>query len=738
MSPGSQNPLHLTRHGTKPTSAPPARARWQDSRPGGEEAVLRDDSLTSFEHSRGLFQQTLSDHQRSMTSQHQRALREIDSAYKNTPTIDSAYKNTPTDDYACRNMPTTSKHNTGSAYKSSPTSTANIGMVPPSADRNVAISGAVQGKVVENSMAGGVPSTVEKYVVENHAGNVSQNSSGVVVQSLSSGGGFISPDSIMSVDSLTTIPTDSCHVRGSVVRNLEARMSPMANGGQNTAVSLERHQLDGVGNLESRKSGKVNNCPDASSLSASPGREASPLPGATEKPGCDQISGTIQTSGVWTVGSGSPEGGRPVSHCDGTHPAYHQEAPKSEASDLNMGEQSGGKVYGDQCRTVFQNESAPVDPGRIGTSRIETDASGRNGVPENGAGQQEAPVKANVPNTSRWNGKPGNGTGVDGCGSLSGTTAADRGRHEAPKPQADVPKTSGKDGSGNGVDLNGEVVGLQPDHNQTEVNLGGCNSGKGGGAGENGIVSQNESVPVDPGGFGTRNGVPGNGAGLSSFFLHRNVTSPPNIAIVQPSVHHAVPQSTTVDHYIDNPSTQPSLVGTGPIDSLPAQDRYVSGCTVKTYPGGTVLENHQPVVSTLFSSSGAPAPPNTMTVLPPENGNGHLLPEPPETYRVSSLGEAATSSGTIFAIPPSYVTNSRMAEYQNRNLTSMPGFLGGKSPALDFPTSMCIADDIAYEEIPVDDTSSVSSITSDVAAAARSVAPAGWQNLVDFCVIMSH
>ena len=423
--------------------------------------------------------------------------------------------------------------------------------------------------------------------------------------------------------------------------------------------------------------------------------------------GCNQLSGGIVlTSGVRTVGLDSPEGGRPVSHCDdGTHPAYHREVPRSEASDLNMGN-------GDQCRTTPSDHS-----------------------------QHVAATKANVPNTVRWSGEPGNGTGMDRYVSSNETTLADHGRDEVPKPEADVPKTGGWSvGLGNGVGMNGGVTGLQTDRNQTEVNLGGWNVGTQNGAGVNGTISQSGTIPADHGRIGTsrivtdaggRNCVPGNGvsvngAGLSSFFLHRNITSPPNIAIVQPSVHTAMPQSTTVDHHIDNPGTQPSFVGpANPLDSLPVQDQNVCSCTDKTYQAGTLLKNHQQVVSVVFSSSAEPAPPSTMTVLPPENGADSLVPpKRPETYRISSSsGEAATSSATIFAIPPSYVTDSRMAEFQNpRNLMSMPEFPNGKSLALDFPTSMCIADDITYEEIPVDDTSSVSSITSDVASATRSIA----------------
>ena len=195
--------------------------------------------------------------------------------------------------------------------------------------------------------------------------------------------------------------------------------------------------------------------------------------------------------------------------------------------------------------------------------------------------------------------------------------------------------------------------------------------------------------------------------GLSpSFFLHRNVPSP-NVAIVQPSVHPAPYQQVndsskhlTTDTQMEcSPQEQKTH---SCLDTRAAVGIYLQPSVgfVSTCPG--VVQTHS-------------SPPNTMDILPP--GNDEVFPptKPPETYRKSSFSEPATSLGTIFAIPPSYAPppiSFQPEEFLNHN----SGFPADKFPVLDFPMATCIKDNIAYEEIPVDDTSSVSSITSDIAA----------------------
>jgi len=265
-----------------------------------------------------------------------------------------------------------------------------------------------------------------------------------------------------------------------------------------------------------------------------------------------------------------------------------------------------------------------------------------------------------------------------------------------------------------------------------------------------GVVTGNGSA-VD------RVGMPStNGGSPSSFFLHRNAPSP-NIAIVQPSVHtnaadhcsvvrSVYPTSTTsgglqeqdvascgqnantVDRCCDKDSTHPtSNVSSGLLDCLP-QERSIPSCaTESTYQADNAGVGRQPVVgfvSTPSAAVQAPRPPNTMTVLPPEKDRVLPRTQPPETYGKPSSGEAQTGSGTIFAIPPSYVPApcSNRTEFSNHE-SSVLGFPNDKYLTLDFPSATCIKDNITYEEIPVDDTSSVSSITSDITAAATSTGP---------------
>ena len=260
------------------------------------------------------------------------------------------------------------------------------------------------------------------------------------------------------------------------------------------------------------------------------------------------------------------------------------------------------------------------------------------------------------------------------------------------------------------------------------------------------------TVVTETGTVAEGSGVPC-GGGSPSFFLHRNVPSP-NIAIVQPSVHPVMPQSTPTDHCsqvyptsaIVQPSVHPVMPQSTPTDhcsqvyptsaisSTPAdcspQDWNVSRCVNReAYPARNVEVNQQAIVSFVSTPSTvihAACAPNTMEVLPPGKDDVHQL-KSPDTYRKSSFDVVPSTSGTIFAIPPSCMPVTNLECPNHDSPTS--GFPSGKSPVLDFPTSRCVKDNITYDEIPVDDTSSVSSITSDVAASTKPVVP-GRQNFV--------
>ena len=232
------------------------------------------------------------------------------------------------------------------------------------------------------------------------------------------------------------------------------------------------------------------------------------------------------------------------------------------------------------------------------------------------------------------------------------------------------------------------------------------------------------------------------GGSSSSFFLHRNAPSP-NIAIVQPNIHPAIPQPSSTDqcsttHCVQPLSAVSSCLQEQNVPSCPQNankiDQYSdkdstdplsnvsSGLQERIVPSGATNTAHidrQPIVG--FVSIHAQSPPNTMTVLPPEIDHVLPLSQPPETYKKQSSDPVSTDPGTIFAIPPSYMsrTNYQMTEFSNGKLTVL-GFSNDKSRTLDFPSAMCIKDNIAYEDIPVDDTSSVSSVMSDVIAASAS------------------
>ena len=529
-----------------------------------QEALLRDNSLSSFANSRGLFQQTLNNHQQTMASQHQMALHEIGTA------INQAFANTP-----------------NSAV---PAGDASASVVPPSGavlataeeDRGHSVEKCTRQNAsrdvlknfsasrVQNSASAGVgscstvPSVMEKCPTQNTSQDVLQSSSTTARQNISDTR-VISPDSIMSSDSLTSTP----HQRGfdgtEDITNVDARRSPV------------------------------------SSSAASRGTELAALTGE-EKSSQDHVGtdadGHVPTSvvGVVRLDSQLWQGFHPVSPGSGTHPADH-----------------GGNGASKVAATTV--------------STVEADST-------------------NVAGQSR----------------------------------------------GTNVTKNAEVT--------------------------------EESAK-----------------GLSSFFLHRNVPSP-NIAIVQPSVHPVVPQSSAVDqdHHNNRYSSQPSSGASNTAPECFPQEPGITSCAdSKAYSAGTMSVNHQPVVSFVSAASTvfhAACPPNTMQVLSTGNGDDPSPLVSHKSYSKSSFGQAtttttATTSGTIFAIPPSYTpaTNSLIAEFPHGDFP-MAGFLSDK---LDFAPAQCIKDNITYDEIPVDDTSSVSSITSDIVAVTRTVVP-GQQSCVHFTV----
>ena len=286
--------------------------------------------------------------------------------------------------------------------------------------------------------------------------------------------------------------------------------------------------------------------------------------------------------------------------------------------------------------------------------------------------------------------------------------------------------------------------------------------------------------------------------GASSFFLHRNSPSP-NVAIVQPSVHPAsIPQTTaTADHFstvptVQDPSSRPLSSLSERNVTVPREDRIVvdqysasqhsvhpsstvsgglqeqnvpncrqSGnavaqCSASTHPSSNAMPDcplqqrsspsratdgvaRQPVVAFVSSppaSDHTMCPPSTMTVDPPEKDRV-VRPQPPDTYRLSSADQAPT--GTIFAIPPSYAptSGSDRRDCSNHRASTL-GFSNDKFPTLDFPSATCIRDNITYEDIPVDDTSSVSSVTSDIVAAAASTTSPGQQYVMNIRNVVCH
>ena len=246
-------------------------------------------------------------------------------------------------------------------------------------------------------------------------------------------------------------------------------------------------------------------------------------------------------------------------------------------------------------------------------------------------------------------------------------------------------------------------------------------------------VATTSDVVVDPTGSPSSTGQ-----ASSSFFLHRNAPSP-NVAIVQPSVHPTISQASSTPgiHPVITPqasgtpgihpriSQASSTLGIRPVISQASGTPASSGLpdsfprdwnTARSRPVGTGDIHRQQVVnfvSVPSTPAPAPSPLNTTTVLLPEKG----LTKPPETYRKSTAGEEASALGTIFAIPPSYAPAADCRPTEPS--TSMSGRAKDSCPAMDFRSATCIKDNFTYEEIPVDDTSSVSSVTSDIACTTR-------------------
>lgn len=554
MLPGSQNPLRQT---SKPNSA----STQLPENGADSEAALRDRSLGLFTDSRGLFHQTLTNHQTSMSSQHQTALHQIGTAFENI-----------LNDTATTHIEIAGSSSAGGGEGGT------AGVVEKSeAEKPDVVSSS--GNVVPNVVAGE---------------NVQENS---LEQNLLAAG-LISPDSIMSCDSISTCNAD-------------------LRGGSNPDLNRANFNV---------------------------------------APGVETLVSTGYNCGaVTTVSSYKP---------------HEQEL--TAGLDVERLDRDKGTI--------------DVDNGTI--------VSLESQVPES---------LCPVPEV-RHNG--------------SATVTVSHSQNEGSRIPANVSEF--QSGTSN-------VFGV--------VSTGGT------------VVSGN--LPYSGSGVDT-------GSGLSSFFLHRNVTSP-IVAVVQPSIHSTQPQATQYSNNHGGPTAAVSTSGAVMVSDLSLGQSKGSGiltdvrsnllqsCDAATTiygrprdssqqvrsiwscagdqvdPVGTVGGNHSSVVSYVSASGHAHCPPNTMSILPPEKDD--VLPASklqPETYRKPSCSSPwTTHSGTIFAIPPSYAAQSQVAEFPG---DAVLGFHSNHQTALGFSTAACIKDNITYEEIPVDDTSSMSSVTSDIVAAARSSA----------------
>jgi len=215
------------------------------------------------------------------------------------------------------------------------------------------------------------------------------------------------------------------------------------------------------------------------------------------------------------------------------------------------------------------------------------------------------------------------------------------------------------------------------------------------------------------------------------------------------------PENGDVPAHLKAPDTyrKSSFVGDQKPDSVPF-DSEQSTTIYSVCPGSTskllqpetdeVFGTSGPSETYRISSSGAASttvkaspPSDVMKVLPAENVDALPAPKPADIYRKSSSNQtsATTAPGTIYAIPPSFAptnnnSQSTVRELFNNN-RSTSGFPGNGFPAEDFPTTTasCVKDNIMYDEIPVDDSSSVSSIMSDIPAAGSSATTSGrlWE-----------
>ena len=648
----STTPLNPTRQGaaSKPTSAAPARARWGR----GEEAELHNVSATSLVHSRGLFQQTLTNHQLTMNSQHQRALQEI-----REQVYESTFSNKCTDN--------------------------DVSAVSSSRDQNVIRSGQVPAAELENVSAA---STVDTDPVGNPSGIGSRDSSsggsgGGVVENVRFQNGRISPDSIMSSDSLCAAvgavdPRQTrLGVRGSPdVQNLKRRASPTVNSNQNDVamVSLGQHQqlgFDRIGNLEAGMSSAVSsNHKNHKATAVSSNQENLEASGA---------SGT-------TVNA-------VVDYVDRTHPGIggigNLGARLSPTVNTNAGD-------------MRNLEAARTSPG--------LDCTVKN--PEITTKSPATTVGSNPDTSSQpptLNGTAGNAPSILNGVTSGGSFFLHRGNTSVTNPNVAVVQPSVQ-------------FSLPRSTTATTTNQ-----------------HFDEHRTSDPSASTTTTAIT-----TQDHSLNEHVTTQPSVVIPFPAV--------TEDHenvFSRTAENNEYPTGTGGRETQnTSRDRsnVVSGCTDnKGYPAGTLGETRQQSVVNFVSvppSStkihAAPGFPNTMAVLPPEDDSNSLLPlkppPAPETYPWT-VGSEASRQETIFAVPPGYKATdfcrtAPLPEFPGHNL-GFPRRSSDKCPrTLDFPAvaaaALCVPaadDDITYDEIPVDDTSSVSSVTSDIAvpaAAARS------------------
>jgi len=659
----SNTPLNPTHQSTaasaKPTSAAPARARGGR----GKETELHDASATSLVHSRGLFQQTLTNHQLSMNSQHHRTMQEIS---------DQAYKNPHSDNCADNN----------------------VSMIPSSRDQTVIGTGGVPA-APEPENAGQAGTIDRNPVAGNPSGIVSQNSSGSG-EVRSQNGGRISPDSILSSDSLCATATGSttephqtrfgvCASQG--IQNLKTKASPTVNSNQNATdmvlLGSQRQQLRQFDRSRSPEARLTSRNPNIAAVSLN---QESSKAGTTSDAAnaVDSFDRNYPTAidGIRNLGeaqrsstvNSNADVKRPEAR---TSPAFNYPGVKNPETATKLVTTAGGS----NPETTLSQPPIFDGMGNLET-RISPGFHDVKNCLETSKTKSSDRVGSNPVDASSGSGVPSSIT--SGSSFFLHRTTSPNVAIVQPSVQPALPQ------------FTTSTTTTTLDHQHDEYRIS-----------QSSVATTTTTMMMG-----------------QNLYEHMVTTTQPSPVVIP------FPAAVTKVHEENNAfscttnNNKGFLIGTGretknrPTDPSTVISSYTDS---KGFSTGTLGKSQQQESVVGFASGPVHALsfPNTMTVLSPENDSISFLPKPPPPSPKShpQTFNGLVSGRTIFAVPPgSYAADSQIVgEFSSHDLVFPRRSSDQCPPTLDFP-AMAGAADITYDEIPIDDTSSVSSVTSDIAA----------------------